>query len=132
MDIQAMFDAMSASMRTTRSDYHVTLGELITDLDGVEGLVLFEDGNSPGNEDSYRGYYADLAFGQQLEPKLASEFFDQCRRAFGKTYEGYKGGDFVMDEDTPLWRAAYGDTGDAIVNTKRDGDNLILICKQID
>lgn len=49
-------------------------------------------------------------------------------------FTGYKGGDFTMTGDTPLWRASYGDTGEAIMDLQphRSGSALILITKKVD
>lgn len=37
----------------------------------------------------------------------AGQFLEMLKEAVGKTYEGYKGGDFEMTEDTPMWVANY-------------------------
>lgn len=134
MDIQKMVDAMSASMRGTRSDYHVTLGSLIKILEGsdITSLVTFSDGKTPGSEDSYRGYYSDLAFDNSDEPKTVAQFLEQVKKALDKSYTGYKGGDFIMDASTPLWRAEYGSCGEAIISAQDIGGKLILITKQLD
>ena len=67
----------------------------------------------PTSARSYRGYYDHLAFGwcdsderDSLDTvgKLRSNVSD----AMGRTFEGYKGGDFVMHRGTPLWVAEYG------------------------
>ena len=34
----------------------------------------------------------------------------------GETYRGYKGGDFYMDENTPIWIANWGDGGVRIMD----------------
>jgi hypothetical protein len=128
--MQAMLDAISESNRLTRAQYHVTLGKVIVLASKATGTVRFSDGGSPGDEMSYRGYYSDLSFDMRDgSPKPASVFLEQCVTALGKTYEGYKGGDFTMTENTPLWRASYGCCGDAIVQAAVDetGD-IILHC----
>lgn len=138
MDFQKLFDTMSAQDRQTRSRYHVTLGALIdalkeVDLD-MQVLVRNENGEDffPGRLDSYRGYYADLALSEGSEPMTVNTLLSQAEVALGSTFEGYKGGEFVMGEDTPLWFAEYGCCGSAIVDA-HDGDGFfLLITKDVD
>jgi len=130
MDIQKLMDALSEASRNTRSDYHVTLGQLIELVKGTTGLVRFTDGGGPGEEMSYRGYYSDLSFGEG-PPAQAAAFLEQLQKALGATYEGYKGGDYVMGPETPLWRGIYGSTGDAIVSADYEDGDLVLRCKSV-
>jgi hypothetical protein len=133
MDLQKMFDAMSDMSRITRADYHLTLGALTEILEKVppETPVKFDDGRQVGEEDSYRGYYADLAFEIGDKPSTASDVLQACRRAATDTYHGYKGGDYTYDERTPLWRAPYGCCGPAIIGADvRDGE-VVLVTKDI-
>jgi hypothetical protein len=65
------------------------------------------------NPHSYRGYYRDLAF-EPKEGAAVSEMLDCAKSALGTTYQGYKGGDFVMSEYTEVWLANEGDTGESI------------------
>jgi hypothetical protein len=132
LTIESLMDAISESSRNTRKDYHLTLGGLITILESAEGCVRFADGSTPGDEMSYRGYYSDLAFEPQSESKTVSEFLGQCKAAHGNTYEGYKGGDNVMADDTPLWKALYGSCGDAIVDAIKTESGIVLVTKHID
>ena len=96
-------DVMMTCLSNERTKYHLTLGELIEALENVypESFVKFSDGGSPGSANSYRGYYSDLAF-ERCAISLASDVLDEARNALGATFEGYKGGDFVMTKDTPL------------------------------
>jgi hypothetical protein len=57
---------------------------------------------------SYRGYYSDLAFEGGTSQIEAHELLASCKSAMGKVFTGYKGGDFMMGELTPLWVASYG------------------------
>ncbi len=62
---------------------------------------------------SYRGYYEDLAF----EPKAnvtVQHMLDCAKSALGKTFSGYKGGDYTMGEYTDVWLAKYGNIGEGI------------------
>ena len=135
--LQTLVDAMSEAERASRANYHVTLGKLIKILadERATGNVRYDgDGNSaPGTEDSYRGYYSDLAFDTQQKLVFVADFLKQCRNALGRTYVGYKGGDFTMASDTPLWRASYGCCGEAIVRaTIESNGDVVLHCLDVD
>lgn len=138
MDFQKMFDMMSAQARQTRSLYHVTLGALIdalkdVDLD-MQVLVRSKDGvdTFPGRFSSYRGYYADLSLSEGSEPMTVDTLLSQAEVALGSTFEGYKGGDFVMGHDTPLWFAEYGCCGPAIIDAYAGDGFFLLITKDLD
>jgi hypothetical protein len=62
------------------------------------------------NPHSYRGYYEDVAF-QLTVDVTVQECLDAARSALGTAYEGWKGGDYVMDAFTDVW--IVGDTGQA-------------------
>lgn len=134
MKLQALVDAMNEASRAERSRYHVTLGKLIEVLAAADPdmPVIFDDDTSPCKPHSYRGYYSDLSFAGCNEPKPAGDLLAQCRVALGATFEGYKCGDFVMGDDTPLWRASWGHTGDAIVGVTVVAGKLLLETKQLD
>jgi hypothetical protein len=61
--------------------------------------------SSDGQYSSYKQEKADLP----LEPKV-SDVIELLERVQGKTFTGYKGGDFTMGKSTPLWVANYGDS----------------------
>lgn len=137
MNLQKMMDAISDADRRTRSCYHVTLGKAIelTEKAPDSYIVVFDYNNhSPGREMSYRGYYSDLSFEpENEEPKTVSEFEHQLKQALDQEYTGYKGGEFRMGADTPLWVATYGTTGRAIVGHRMIGDGVLeLLTKSID
>lgn len=73
------------------------------------------------DEHSYRGYYSDLAFERAPEKVKASDLLATCRNAMGKVYEGYKGGDYIMGELTPIWVAEYGRCGVKLMAIRDDG-----------
>lgn len=106
----------------------MTLGKLLNQLSKADPnvLVQYKDGKAPGEPHSYRGYYEDLAFQDQNEITVA-ELIAVLKGCDGKTYDGYKGGDYVMGRDSPLWRAWKGDCGVAISGVKI-ADPVILKC----
>jgi hypothetical protein len=131
MDAQKLIDITLSALRDSRSDYHVTLSQMIALAKSATGVVRFTDGGGPGEEESYRGYYSDLSFnlGDEIP---AVDFLKQCEAALGATYSGYKGGDYQMHEDTSLWRAEYGNTGEAIIDAEIVDGDLVLRCKRVD
>ena len=136
MDIQALVNAIGESGRLTRSRYQMTLGKMLRALEGCDGdmAVVFHgaDSGSPGHPHSYRGYYSDLSFETVAEPVTVAEFKKQCSKALGTTYEGYKGGDFIMAEDTPLWCASYGRCGNAIIDLSTVDGKVMLFTKDVE
>jgi len=100
-------------------DEPIKLGELIKKLEAMpqDANVYFDFGRLvPHGVDSYRGYYDHLAigFGDGSPTKVAT-LLKELKAAVGKTFQGYKGGDFRMSEDTPVWVANYGRTSDTTV-----------------
>ena len=101
----------------------MTLGELIDALDKIPRewdvndepkTVRFDFGSAiPAHLDSWRGDYAQLALGYKLTGYDSSEehsakvtlsdFLDRLKSGVGATYDGWKGGTFVMGRGTDVW-----------------------------
>ena len=81
--------------------HHLSLGELIdrleqeSDKDRVVPVGFC-------NPHSYRGYYEDLAFEIRKNVSI-QEMLDSAKSAVGKTFTGWKGGNYKMNEWTPVW-----------------------------
>ena len=142
MDIDGFLNAASTGWRESRKRYHLTLGGLIEGLIGNEGLRVAVHGRSDGafllwgglgKPDSYRGFYEDLAFPVWQEgTQTTDELLTICKNAIGETYYGYKGGEYLMDEEAPLWIAEDGDvTGWALVDWRVFNNTFHLIFKQV-
>ena len=132
--LHAVMESITQATRSQRADYHLTLGEAIERLKGLSGreLVRFDFVDAgPGKTHSYRGYYDDLAFAITADTVIASDFLKACEAALGATFEGYKGGDYVMDEKTPLWAAEWGNLGPAIMDMEVRQDIVMLITKDV-
>lgn len=117
IDMQKFVDALMAAGRQQRSLYHLTLGEAIkrlTEIDPSMPFVVDGEG-SPGPVDSYRGYYSDLAFRPSGDLATVGAALANLQAASGATFEGYKGGDFVMKDHTPLWVSSWGECSDRAV-----------------
>lgn len=107
-------------------DFIETLADLDPDLP-----VVFDNGAHPDSFASYRGYYDQITLTQGKSPKRVRDVLRAAQKAVGATFQGYKGGDYVMDEDTPLWASDYGDTGLALVGVARDNGHVKIITADI-
>ena len=136
MDLQKMVDAMSEMGRNTRSDYQLTLGKAIEQLskfEEKESIRFDYEDKAPGNPHSYRGYYSDLSFEpcQIDESAKVGSFLKDLKDSLNKEFTGWKGGDFFMGENTPLWVATEGDCGRAIIDICHSEEGLIITTKEI-
>ena len=89
----------------------MTLQELIDALSAEDPTQVCRLGF--GSPHSYRGDYAQLA----VEPAAdvtVGEMLAAINGALGSTYEGYKGGDYVMSEYVSVFLAQYGECGEEI------------------
>ena len=89
----------------------MTLSKLIEFLEKRNPNQIVEFGF--GRPMSYRGDYSQLAF----EPKRSvtiGEMLTHAKSALGKTFTGYKGGEYTMDDYTDCWLAEYGSCGETI------------------
>mgnify|MGYP001566973054 CR=1 FL=1 len=85
------------------------LAELIAVLEAApDQNQIVPDGFT--NPHSYRGYYEQLAFEPAQNVRIKDMLRD-ARKALGSTYEGWKGGDYTMDELTECWLAEEGHGG---------------------
>ena len=134
IDLQSLIDAMSAACCEERSKYHLTLGGLIAALKShpADIPVRFDHGAGVGTAHSDRGYYSDLAFSDAEEIGAAGDLLKEGEAAIGKTYKGYKGGDYTMTAKTPLWNAPYGCTGVAIMAVELNAGELVLTTKNVE
>lgn len=91
-------------------DDQVTLGELI------EWVENHKDSPSIGlgQPHSYRGYYEDLAV--TFQPwKEKAELVEELRAALNAVQYGWKGGEYMMKQSTPVWAVmGKGQTGVAV------------------
>lgn len=116
--IQALIDGMGQQWQRERAESQMTLGKLIKRLEAMPQDSLI-DGLTYAH--SYRGYYSDLAFERKADKVTVSSLLTECRDAMGQVFEGYKGGDYQMGCNTPLWIAHYGCTGEKLMAIRDDG-----------
>jgi hypothetical protein len=97
----------------------MTLGGLIKKLESFPHDKKIQGLTEPH---SYRGYYSDLAFEPSGDPVLVGDLLQECKSAMGKVFEGYKGGDYMMGENTPVWVASYGCCGLKLIDIDENCD----------
>ena len=51
----------------------------------------------------------------------------RVQSAIGDVFEGYKGGDFTMDKNTPIWVANYSHSGNTAVVDVLDCDYQVIL-----
>jgi hypothetical protein len=109
MDFQKYIDLQSEN-EALRSGHEYNLGDFIKDLEKLpkNKAVQIELGVYPFEFDSWRGSYRELSLDYSKTPITVSELLKEAKKAVGKTFEGYKGGDFTMSTHTPIHIAAYG------------------------
>ena len=107
-------------MQKIESGKEYNLGELIKDLEKYKDstiLVEFDNGKIPTQFSSWRGSYCELALEYKDEGIcFADSLYINAFNANGSIFEGYKGGNFEMDLNTPIHQANYGDVGVKINN----------------
>ena len=117
MNMQYLVDGMSAQWQKDRAETQMTLGKL---MDRLAALPP-ETPIGISRPHSYRGYYSNLSFEPTKEPIPASDALALCKGAMGEVFTGYKGGEFQMGRNTPVWIANYGECGDKIMAILDDG-----------
>jgi hypothetical protein len=115
--LQAMMNGMCAQWQRERADTQMTLGKLIERLESLPAETMLEGICKPH---SYRGYYSDLAF-ERGDKVTAAKALETCRGCMGEVFQGYKGGDFQMGRNTPVWLASHGRCGLKIMDILEDG-----------
>lgn len=137
MDLQKVLTDTLTAGRNERlkTSPQMTLGEMIARLEPIvemqaervkegkeEATVRFDfEYLHPTGISSWRGSYAELALEFDGDKEFTvTEFVDLLKSCVGKTFVGYKGGDFVMGKATPIWVANYGNSGNTGVVGIRD------------
>ena len=111
--LQYMIDGLSAQWQKDRAKTQMTLGKLIAALEAIPGESPVANLRAAH---SYRGYYSDLAFELAAGTRPAGELLAECREAMGAVFQGYKGGDFPMHANTPVWVSEYGCCGERMMS----------------
>lgn len=120
------------------SDQQMTLGELISTLKRKRPetpvYLDFVHFVPDATVHSYRGYYEDLAIGYKKGGDCSvSDLLAALEKANGATFHGWKGGEYDMDDDTPVWVANDSESGGtAIMDVVDDKWRIILKTEMID
>jgi len=123
MDMQKMMSDLSKQWRDERSESQMTIGKLIQKLKSMDKNMMIQNVSEPH---SYRGYYSDLAFESLTgEKSKVSEFLKMLEDSLGEIFTGYKGGDYLMEEDTPVWVAEYGSCVKKLIGIKDNGSFIL-------
>jgi len=133
--MQELIDSMNEQSRLTRGKYQLTLGGLIDKLKDCTSTkrVIYLTGGAPCSPDSYRGYYSDLAFDTTCEDVTVESLLKLAQECVGKVFEGYKGGDYKMSEDTPLWIDSYGSYNSvAMMDVDENTLEVVILLKRIE
>ena len=111
----------------------ITLGKLIQQLSrcNSDSYIRYDFGAfTPKGIDSYRGYYEQLALGfaEPSETAKVGEILALCKGAVGKTFWGYKGGTYRMNEGSYVWVANCGHSTDTgIKKVKMMGYQAVIV-----
>lgn len=98
-----------------KTSSQLSLGEIILKLEVIKNKklpVIFDIKKyHPTGIDSWRGSYCELALGYDSKGKPMSldKFLELLKNTIGKTFTGWKGGDFLMGKTTPVWVANEGE-----------------------
>ena len=132
MDLQKMVDSMNQMQSDTRAEYHLTYGQLVDALKNAPKdakldkrvigigswrgsyieIALFTDESGVSWEDEeYTSSYGDEynKWAEQHDhsveelPKTANELGELLESLIGKDFVGYKGGNFTITRNKPLW-----------------------------
>jgi hypothetical protein len=118
----------------------MTLAALIDALSKARGDVpVYYDfcRAFPTKVDSWRGAYSELALsfethgynqdGEERQPLTARALLGELTSAIGETYEGYKGGSYVMDPGTAVWVDNWGECTLTSISGVRDEGSSVVI-----
>ncbi len=151
MDIQQFLQDVMEMQRAEemKTSPQLTLGKLIAKLEAIEDKskpVIFDEIYHPSDIDSWRGSYCELALAYAKEHESmalsTADFLARIIPIAGATLYGYKGGEFLMTEDTPVWVANYGESGgftyegdiwsQAVIDVSEDEHRVIIETKNIE
>ena len=124
-NLQKYIDNIIEAEKEKRWESNYSIGNFIEDLKkfNPKAHITIPPFNlNPTGFDSYRGYYSDLALEYTTENSYmtAGELLKKAEECIGKTFTGYKGGEFEMTEDTTLWIANYGKSTHILVTGIKD------------
>lgn len=143
MNLQEYIDKSIKEIRdrNMESSDQLTLGDIISKCQEIKNRDYKQTGGEepfvrfdfeylfPTKVDSWRGAYCELALNFETEgAELSlSQFIKLLEDTVDNVFTGYKGGDFKMTKQTPVWVANYGNSGStAIVGVIDNSYEVIL------
>jgi hypothetical protein len=87
----------------------------------TESLGSYQTNEVEREFDDDTKYYKHKEIGK--ENPTVEEWIEILKEAIGKTFTGYKGGDYTMSKNTPVWLAEYGCSSFKIDDKKLDREN---------
>jgi hypothetical protein len=125
--LQAYLDGLSAGAKAERSDdRYLNLGDLIDKLRvcPLNYLINIDNCDGVGDISSYRGYYEDCAIEPSIEVGNVGSAIAKLEAVLNTELTGYKGGEYLMKENTPLWISPYGENAhDRVKGININDDN---------
>jgi hypothetical protein len=111
----------------------MVLGELIHWLkeqepDKVVRFNNISDHDYPNYFCSWRGVYAELSLTHGMRKMTVGQLLAKAEGALTQTFTGWKGGDYQMDESTPVWADDEGYCNyNAIIGTEELHDGSLTL-----
>jgi hypothetical protein len=107
----------------------LTLGQFASVLEQAKwnGIIMIPF--SITKPHSYRGYYEQMAFEIFYTPQPIEDAISMVRSAIGNRYDGYKGGTFLMTDETLCHFSMYGTSSGSPVST--DVLNALAILQKV-
>ena len=118
----------------------ITLGALIkcirdaglnSDSDKKKTITFDFAYSVPGLLHSWRGDYKELSIHPSFDTEIevyAEDFLKVLESAVGEYFTGYKGGEFYMSNDTPLWVSKTDMSGNtAVIGVYDEGYNIVIL-----
>jgi len=159
-DLQTIIEAMNLAGSEERSHYHLTYGGLIDALraadpdakfdERVQGIgsyrgyyidiALFEGSRGFSTVDAeYRGDYTDYLKWHERHPeqgagelpRKAGQLAELLESLIGRYFTGWKGGQYEITRETPLWLEHDAGDADEVAIIGID-ENLNLITKDLE
>lgn len=122
----------------------LTLGQLLEKLEAIEPKhydVVFDFGGLiPDYFESYRGDYSHVCLNFEMPYKNweytpsvnVHQMIEKVKDTIGEYKSGWKGGDYFMHEDTPVWVALGGmSPGSYLHDVKLSGCRIYLVTRNI-
>lgn len=110
-----------------------SLGNLIDALEKIEDksknvYIDFEQA-IPYGLGSYRGSYDELCmqFAFNKAGPTVKDLLKELHSTVGAIFEGWKGGEFLMTKDTPIWIAETGNVSRTVIVAVADNDYDVLL-----